>query len=52
MICRLFYYIYNFIFARFNKPMISREDLGMESPYLNFQNDKTIIEDVYEIHNI
>ena len=55
MICRIFYYIYDFIVSRFkkiNKPIITREDLGMESPYLNFQDDKTIIEDVYEIHNV
>ena len=56
MVCRFFYYIYDFIVSRFkkvHKPKITREDLGMESPYLNLDDERhTIIEDVYEIHNV
>jgi hypothetical protein len=55
MICRVFYYVYDFIVSRFKKvvkPKITREDLGMDTQYINFQDDQTIIEDVYEIHNV
>ena len=52
MICRIFYYIYDFIVPRFKKPIITREDIGMDSQYMNFQEDQTIIKDVYEIHNL